>query len=90
VTYFIHNLWAELIKRFRGMSLTAAEKLQAVASPMAQWISQLQTVYVDSDGGLADHIKWDTARGNSSSFLDDLLINGPNLNKVEISRASRN
>jgi len=48
----------------QGMSLTPAEKLQAVASPMAQWISHLQTVYVDADGGLTDHIKWDTARGD--------------------------
>ncbi|KAF8514161.1 hypothetical protein JB92DRAFT_3096266 [Gautieria morchelliformis] len=46
-----------------GMSLTAAEKLQAISSPLAGWVSQLQAMYVNSDGGLTDHIKWDTSRG---------------------------
>lgn len=45
------------------MSLTAAEKLQAISSSLAQWVSHLQAMYVNADGGLVDHIKWDISRG---------------------------
>lgn len=62
------QLYKNFIKRLtrnprEGMSLTAAEKLQAISSPLAQWISHLQTMYVNANGGLSDHIKWDITRG---------------------------
>ncbi|KAF8745958.1 hypothetical protein AX14_004253 [Amanita brunnescens Koide BX004] len=46
-----------------GMSLTAAEKLQAIASPWADWISELEAQHVTVHGGLSSQFEWDTKRG---------------------------
>ncbi|KAF8621566.1 hypothetical protein AX15_007593 [Amanita polypyramis BW_CC] len=46
-----------------GMSLTAAEKLQAISSPWADWISHLEARHVSVDGGLSSQFEWDTKRG---------------------------
>ncbi|EGN99785.1 hypothetical protein SERLA73DRAFT_179998 [Serpula lacrymans var. lacrymans S7.3] len=46
-----------------GMSLTAAEKLQAIASPWAEWIAALDGRHVDGDDGLASVLTWDIKRG---------------------------
>ena len=39
------------------------EKLQAHASPWAEWIGELQSQHVISEDGLASIIEWDTKRG---------------------------
>ncbi|KAG5342546.1 hypothetical protein C0989_000674 [Termitomyces sp. Mn162] len=46
-----------------GMILTAAEKLQALSSPWAQWIRELERRHVGVEGGLASVLEWDTRRG---------------------------
>ncbi|KAF8640100.1 hypothetical protein AX17_001338 [Amanita inopinata Kibby_2008] len=46
-----------------GMSLTAAEKLQAISSPWSDWISQLETKFVTVEDGLGSKFEWDTKRG---------------------------
>ncbi|KAG6821635.1 hypothetical protein H0H93_000144 [Arthromyces matolae] len=46
-----------------GMTLTGAEKLQALASPWAQWIRELEQRHVGVEGGLATVLEWDTKRG---------------------------
>ncbi|KAG6866449.1 hypothetical protein C0991_003967 [Blastosporella zonata] len=46
-----------------GMVLTAAEKLQALSSPWAQWIRDLEHRHVSVDGGLATVLEWDIKRG---------------------------
>ncbi|KAJ2934522.1 hypothetical protein H1R20_g2569, partial [Candolleomyces eurysporus] len=46
-----------------GMVLTAAEKLRAISSPTATWISQLEDQHVLIDEGLADALTWDLSRG---------------------------
>ncbi|KAH7913136.1 hypothetical protein BJ138DRAFT_1059555 [Hygrophoropsis aurantiaca] len=46
-----------------GMSLTAAEKLQAISSPWAEWISDLEARHVTSEQGLGVVVQWDTKRG---------------------------
>lgn len=54
----------EIFQRVQlGMTLTAAEKLQAISSPWADWISQLESKHVTIDDGLADKLAWDTKRG---------------------------
>ncbi|KAF8076476.1 hypothetical protein FPV67DRAFT_419036 [Lyophyllum atratum] len=46
-----------------GMTLTGAEKLQAISSPWAEWISALDSKHVAVDGGLSAVLEWDTKRG---------------------------
>ncbi|KAG6890539.1 hypothetical protein C0992_000799 [Termitomyces sp. T32_za158] len=46
-----------------GMILTAAEKLQALSSPWAHWIRELERRHVGVEGGLATVLEWDTKRG---------------------------
>ncbi|KAG6829607.1 hypothetical protein H0H92_004076 [Tricholoma furcatifolium] len=46
-----------------GMTLTGAEKLQALSSPWASWIRDLEHKHVSVDGGLASVLEWDTRRG---------------------------
>ncbi|PPQ98551.1 hypothetical protein CVT24_004042 [Panaeolus cyanescens] len=46
-----------------GMTLTVAEKLQAISSPWAEWISELEQKHVVVEGGLLEVIEWDTKRG---------------------------
>ncbi|EMD37632.1 hypothetical protein CERSUDRAFT_94633 [Gelatoporia subvermispora B] len=56
-----------------GMPLTAAEKLQAIASPWAEWVSELDTRYVNSDGGLTEIIDVDMKRGRDFQCLAQLV-----------------
>ncbi|KAF8897611.1 hypothetical protein BD779DRAFT_1432544 [Infundibulicybe gibba] len=54
----------EIFQRVQlGMPLTAAEKLQAIASPWAEWISELESRHVSVEGGLSTVLEWDTKRG---------------------------
>ncbi|KIJ67915.1 hypothetical protein HYDPIDRAFT_107452 [Hydnomerulius pinastri MD-312] len=54
----------EIFQRVQlGMSLTAAEKLQAISSPWSEWIGDLETRHINSSHGLAEVLEWDTKRG---------------------------
>ncbi|WVQ93954.1 hypothetical protein IAU59_001032 [Kwoniella sp. CBS 9459] len=46
-----------------GVALTAAEKLQAIASPWSTWLLQLEKQYIIEDGTLGQALSWDTSRG---------------------------
>ncbi|OSX66594.1 hypothetical protein POSPLADRAFT_1038667 [Postia placenta MAD-698-R-SB12] len=56
-----------------GMPLTAAEKLQAIASPWADWISLMDTRFVSSDNGLTTIIDVDMKRGRDFQSLAQLV-----------------
>ncbi|CCM05005.1 uncharacterized protein FIBRA_07204 [Fibroporia radiculosa] len=56
-----------------GMPLTAAEKLQAISSPWAEWITMLDTRYVGSDGGITSCIDVDMKRGRDFQTLAQLV-----------------
>jgi hypothetical protein len=47
------------------MSLTNAEKLQAVSSPWANYITLLEKTHLTIDGGLIDKISFDESRGRA-------------------------
>jgi hypothetical protein len=47
------------------MSLTNAEKLQAIASPWANYITLLEKTHLTIDGGLIDKISFDDSRGRA-------------------------
>ena len=47
------------------MSLTAAEKLQAISSPWANYITHLEKTHLMIEGGLVDHIAFDDSRGRA-------------------------
>jgi hypothetical protein len=48
-----------------GVSLTTAEKLQAISSPWANYITHLEKTHVTIDGGLVDQIAFDDTRGRA-------------------------
>jgi len=48
-----------------GVSLTTAEKLQAISSPWANYITHLEKTHLTIDGGLVDHIAFDDTRGRA-------------------------
>lgn len=48
-----------------GVSLTTAEKLQAISSPWANYITHLEKTHVTIDGGLIDLIDFDDTRGRA-------------------------
>ncbi|KAH9954900.1 hypothetical protein BC827DRAFT_920238 [Russula dissimulans] len=56
-----------------GVSLTSAEKLQAISSPWANYITHLGKTHLTIDGGLIDHIAFDDTRGraflNTAQFV---------------------
>ncbi|KAI0290352.1 hypothetical protein BC826DRAFT_1106481 [Russula brevipes] len=56
-----------------GVSLTSAEKLQAISSPWANYITNLEKRFITIDGGLVDRIAFDDARGrafqNTAQFV---------------------
>ncbi|OCH89000.1 hypothetical protein OBBRIDRAFT_836129 [Obba rivulosa] len=56
-----------------GMPLTAAEKLQAIASPWAEWISDLDARYVNSENGLTEIIDVDMKRGRDFQCLAQMV-----------------
>ncbi|TFY57656.1 hypothetical protein EVJ58_g6897 [Rhodofomes roseus] len=62
----------EIFQRVQlGMALTAAEKLQAIASPMGDFIHELQAQYVNPSDelGLSSLLDWDVTRGNDFRCL---------------------
>jgi len=56
------------------MTLTAAEKLQAISSPWAEWITQLEARHVAVDGGLSDVLEWDTKRGRDFQNIAHMVF----------------
>ena len=56
-----------------GMSLTTAEKLQAITSPWANYITHLEKTHVTIDGGLVDVIAFDDTRGRAFQNIAQLV-----------------
>jgi hypothetical protein len=56
-----------------GMSLSAAEKLQAIASPWAGYVNELDMKYISISGGLASHVQFDMKRGRTFQNLAAML-----------------
>ncbi|KAN0138752.1 hypothetical protein V8E53_003140 [Lactarius tabidus] len=56
-----------------GMSLTSAEKLQAISSPWANYITHLEKTHVTIDGGLVDVITFDDTRGRAFQNIAQLV-----------------
>ncbi|KAF8263505.1 hypothetical protein EI94DRAFT_1772914 [Lactarius quietus] len=56
-----------------GMSLSAAEKLQAIASPMADYVNELDMKYISISGGLGSHVEFDSKRGRTFQNLASML-----------------
>jgi hypothetical protein len=48
-----------------GMSLTTAEKLQAISSPWANYIMHLKKMHLMINSGLVDHIAFDDMCGHT-------------------------
>ncbi|PPQ95752.1 hypothetical protein CVT26_015878 [Gymnopilus dilepis] len=57
-----------------GMPLTAAEKLQAIASPWAQWIWHLESKHISLENGLGEKLQWDTKRGREFQNLAHMVF----------------
>ncbi|KAL5507364.1 hypothetical protein ACEPAH_6820 [Sanghuangporus vaninii] len=65
-----------------GMALTAAEKLAAISSPYADWISELDIRHVRGvDDGLNIVLKWDASRGKHFQCIAQLVYCVENLPK---------
>ncbi|KAF8157943.1 hypothetical protein B0H34DRAFT_706813 [Crassisporium funariophilum] len=65
----------EIFQRVQlGMTLTAAEKLQAISSPWAEWISILEAKHVAVDGGLSEVLQWDTKRGRDFQNIAHMIF----------------
>ncbi|KAI0268676.1 hypothetical protein BC834DRAFT_648169 [Gloeopeniophorella convolvens] len=56
-----------------GMSLSAAEKLQAIASPRAAYVNELDSKFISINGGLASHVDFDARRGRTFQNLASVL-----------------
>jgi hypothetical protein len=48
--------------------------MQAISSPWANWIRELQKKYVDGEGGFLEVISWDTKRGRDYQNLATLTF----------------
>ncbi|KAL0949469.1 hypothetical protein HGRIS_009522 [Hohenbuehelia grisea] len=58
------SLEREIFQRVQlGVTLTSAEKLQAVSSKWAVWLGDLLQRHVHVDGGLMEVLQWNTDRG---------------------------
>ncbi|KAF8907266.1 hypothetical protein CPB84DRAFT_1674984 [Gymnopilus junonius] len=57
-----------------GMPLTAAEKLQAIASPWAQWVWHLESKHISLENGLGEKLQWDTKRGREFQNLAHMIF----------------
>jgi hypothetical protein len=55
------------------MSLTNAEKLQAISSPWADYITHLEKTHLTIDGGLIDKISFDDSRGRAFQNVAQLV-----------------
>ena len=47
--------------------------MQAIASPWADWISDLELRHVNCDGGLAEVLEWDTRRGRDFQCIAQMV-----------------
>ncbi|KAI0064940.1 hypothetical protein BV25DRAFT_209730 [Artomyces pyxidatus] len=56
-----------------GVSLTTAEKLQAISSVRAHWVNNLDNRYVSIENGLADIIDFDQTRGRKFQNLAHMV-----------------
>ncbi|KAI9510076.1 hypothetical protein F5148DRAFT_1182268 [Russula earlei] len=56
-----------------GMSISAAKKLQATASPWADYVNELDMKYITISGGLASHVEFDTKRGRTFQNIASML-----------------
>ncbi|KAI6157621.1 hypothetical protein BKA82DRAFT_995958 [Pisolithus tinctorius] len=64
----------EIFQRVQlGMTLTAAEKLQAISSSWAEWIADLHTRHVNAEGALADVLEWDVKRGRDFQCIAQMV-----------------
>ncbi|KAG6334250.1 hypothetical protein ID866_4841 [Astraeus odoratus] len=64
----------EIFQRVQlGMSLTAAEKLQAISSPWSEWLADLHNMHVNMEGGLAQALEWDTKRGRDFQCIAQMV-----------------
>ncbi|KAL5476481.1 hypothetical protein ACEPAI_3338 [Sanghuangporus weigelae] len=72
-----------------GMALTAAEKLAAISSPYAEWISELDIRHVRGvDDGLNIVLKWDASRGKHFQCIAQLVYCIENLPKRSMPTSS--
>jgi hypothetical protein len=58
--------------RWSGVKLFA-EKLQAIASPWADYVNELDMKYISINGGLASHVEFDMKRGRTFQNLASML-----------------
>jgi hypothetical protein len=64
----------EIFQRVQlGMPLTTAERLQAISSPWAAWIGNLESQFVSAENGLANVLQWDTKRGRDFQCIAQLI-----------------
>ena len=61
-----------LVVRKSGVKLLA-EKLQAIASPWAGYVNELDMKYISISGGLASHVQFDMKRGRTFQNLAAML-----------------
>jgi len=65
----------EIFQRVQlGMPLTTAERLQAISSPWATLIGDLETQFVSAEDGLANVLQWDTKRGRDFQCIAQLIF----------------
>jgi hypothetical protein len=50
-----------------------SEKLQAISSPWAEYVNELDMKYISISGGLASHVAFDTKRGRTFQNLASML-----------------
>lgn len=60
------------VGRWSGVKLLA-EKLQAIASPWADYVNELDMKYISISGGLASHVEFDMKRGRTFQNLASML-----------------
>ncbi|KAF9495367.1 hypothetical protein BDN71DRAFT_1447514 [Pleurotus eryngii] len=64
----------EIFQRVQlGVALTAAEKLQAIASPWSEWINSLRNKHILIDNGLSVLLSWDTARARDFQNIAQIV-----------------
>ncbi|KDQ29388.1 hypothetical protein PLEOSDRAFT_1096601 [Pleurotus ostreatus PC15] len=64
----------EIFQRVQlGVALTAAEKLQAIASPWSEWINSLRSKHILIDNGLSVLLAWDTSRARDFQNIAQIV-----------------
>ena len=51
----------------------SSEKLQAIASPLAEYVNELDMKYISINGGLRSHVNFDSKRGRTFQNLAAML-----------------